>query len=441
MSMAGSNNSPQMMGGGLSDLFKQRRLEILVATWLAYFGFYFCRKAFYVVKSTMGVELGISATDLGDIGAVYLIAYTFGQFASAAFGTWLGPRVLLLVGIILSVICNIIFGLADSYATFVVFMAINGLAQAAGWPACIGTLSAWLRREERGTIMGVWATCYQVGGVAATAWAAMWLSEAGFRGAFFAASTVLLAIWFVVFFFQRNKPEDLDLEPLPEDDLDLEREVSADTEQVSSPSVEVLWPRVLVINILLIGLFYFGVKFIRYALWSWVPFIMENNYGLAGDEAGYVSLIFDFAGLFGTLAAGYYSDKLFKGKRTPVAFIMLVGMMLSCILLYSVAPFGVFYFALALAPVGFMLFGPDSLMTGAGAMDVGSKRVALAAAGIINGMGAMGSVVQEFVVGRMYDQNNGEISGILFLFIIASLTSLAAIIVLMVRAKRGVSTV
>ncbi len=102
---------------------------------------------------------------------------------------------------------------------------------------------------------------------------------------------------------------------------------------------------------------------------------------------------------------------------------------------------GVFYFAIALAPVGFMLFGPDSLMTGAAAMDVGSKRVALAAAGIINGMGACGSVAQEFVVSRMYDQNNGDIGGILFLFIIASLTSLLAIIVLLVRAKQGVSTV
>ena len=432
MTNSAVNSSPS--NGDLSDLFKRRRLEILVATWLAYFGFYFCRKAFYVVKSTMGVELGITATDLGNIGAVFLIAYTLGQFASAAFGTWLGPRIILLVGMALSVVCNIIFGFADSYETFMVFMAVNGLAQAAGWPSCVGTISSWLRKEERGTIMGVWATCYQVGGVAATAWAAMWLSEAGFRGAFFASSMVLLAIWFVVFFFQRNAPEDRGLPTLPEDE-------GIEEQDKSSASQKTLWPRVLIINILLIGLFYFGVKFIRYALWSWVPFIMENNYGLAGDDAAYVSLIFDFAGLFGTLAAGYYSDKIFRGKRTPVAFIMLVGMMLSCTALFIVAPMGAFYFAIALAPVGFMLFGPDSLMTGAAAMDVGSKRVALAAAGIINGMGACGSVVQEFVVSRMYDQNHGDISGILFLFIIASLTSLLAIIVLLVRAKQGVSTV
>ena len=33
------------------------RARILVSTWLAYAGFYFCRKAFYVVKKPLGEAL------------------------------------------------------------------------------------------------------------------------------------------------------------------------------------------------------------------------------------------------------------------------------------------------------------------------------------------------------------------------------------------------
>ena len=35
------------------------RVRVLTSTWLAYAGFYFCRKAFYVVKSDVGESLGL----------------------------------------------------------------------------------------------------------------------------------------------------------------------------------------------------------------------------------------------------------------------------------------------------------------------------------------------------------------------------------------------
>jgi len=49
-----------------------------------------------------------------------------------------------------------------------------------------------------------------------------------------------------------------------------------------------------------------------------------------------------------------------------------------------------------------MLFGPDALLSGVGAIDVGSRRGALAAAGIINGMGSIGPIFHEEIIGWMY---------------------------------------
>ena len=43
----------------------------------------------------------------------------------------------------------------------------------------------------------------------------------------------------------------------------------------------------------------------------------------------------------------------------------------------------------SIAVAGFMLFGPDSLLSGVGAIDVGSKEGALSAAGIITLPGIM----------------------------------------------------
>ena len=70
-----------------------------------------------------------------------------------------------------------------------------------------------------------------------------------------------------------------------------------------------------------------------------------------------------------------------------------------------------------LALVGFTLYGPDALLTGAGAIDVGSRRAATFTAAVISGFGSLGPIVQELVIGRMYDAKGGDLTpvfGLLF---------------------------
>tara|TARA_B100002003_G_C13813991_1_gene401071 strand:- start:11 stop:454 length:444 start_codon:yes stop_codon:yes gene_type:complete len=81
------------------------------------------------------------------------------------------------------------------------------------------------------------------------------------------------------------------------------------------------WSSAIWANILLVGGFYFFVKFIRYALWSWTPFLLYRDYGLALDDAGYLLIAFDFAGAFGVIAAGFISDKYFSGRRVKNQFL------------------------------------------------------------------------------------------------------------------------
>jgi sugar phosphate permease len=56
-------------------------------------------------------------------------------------------------------------------------------------------------------------------------------------------------------------------------------------------------------------------------------------------------------------------------------------------------------FTLATFIIGFMLYGPDSLASCTGAIDVGSARGAVLAAGIVNGMGSLGPICQEKIIG------------------------------------------
>jgi len=412
---------------------RQWRRRVFAATWLSYAGFYFCRKPFFIAKPALSEELGWDPATLGYIGTAYLVAYTVGQFIAGAAGNKWGPRLLLLSGMAVSILANLGFGLTNSSGTFMALMVINGLAQATGWSGNVGAMAPWFRRAERGTVMGVWATNYQVGGVLANTLAAWILGRWGFEGSFFAGSAVLLAVWGFFLFNQRDKPEDLGLPPIADD----EDERAASGEEISSSApVPTGWSRQIWTNVLLVGVFYFFVKFIRYSLWSWSPLLLRRDFGLDLDDAGYLSTAFDLAGIVGVIAAGWLSDKMFAGRRARISFLFILGMAASCLLLYLLGPSSLILFGISIALVGFFLYGPDALMTGAGAIEVGSLRSATLAAGIINGMGAVGSVAQELLLGRLLGEGEG-VAEVFALLLGSSVGAALALSVLLWRGRRG----
>lgn len=420
-----------MAGGtaGAAEGLRAWRMKILASTWMAYAGLYFCRKAYYAAKPMLAEEMNLTSTQLGDIGVAYLVAYTIGQFLAAGVAQRHGARVVLLAGMGISIGCNVVFAFADNYWTLFSFMTLNGLAQATGWACVVGTLGQWTRRSERGTLMGFWGTCYQLGGVAATAWAGFWLVRQGIQGAFLLAALVTFGAWLAVYLWQRNEPGDVGLPPVEEQAPMLAGETEAQERAR-------LWTKPLIINVTLIGLCYFGIKFIRYAVWSWAPYMLKNNFGLEIDDAAYLSTLFDLGGFAGVIFAGVVSDRFFKAQRALPAFLMLIGMMIGCAALGLLGPLGIGWFAASLTLIGFMLFGPDSLLSGAGAIDLGSPRMAVAIAGIINGTGSLGAVVQELIVGRLLDGEGsmGPVFGLLFG---ASALSLTALVVVLIRNRKG----
>src|ERR1035437_10131024 len=112
----------------MNPLLKKWRIRIFASTWFCYAGLYFCRKPFYITKAALGENMHLSAAFLGSIGAAYLITYTLGQFIAGFIGDRLGSRILLLFGMAISIGCNLVFGVTNSSALFISFMALNGLA-------------------------------------------------------------------------------------------------------------------------------------------------------------------------------------------------------------------------------------------------------------------------------------------------------------------------
>lgn len=371
------------------------RWKILIATYIGYAGYYLTRKVFTICKTSIAADLGWELGDTAYIWSAFLLAYMIGQFVNSFLGRKWGPRVIMLGGLGISIICNTIFGFSNSFYTFILFMFINGLVQATGWPGCVGGVSQWLRSSERGTIMGIWTTNHIVGNLVFKYLGGLLLGLAGWRWAFFGMSIGTVLVWWLLYAWQRDKPEDVGLEPIVEKNSDTLRAIQASEEQ----HVSFLEYLRVAFNplILVMGCGYFCVKFLRYALDSWLPAFLNIN-GLDVAQASYYSTIFDWTGIVGTIVAGYALDRWFKGNWPIVCFLMSVGAIAGYIaVLYAGA--NPMVIALCFGLVGFMVYGPDSILTGAAAISVAGEMNAVAVTGVVNGIGSIGPVVQELVIG------------------------------------------
>ena len=383
----------------LSPEFRRWRINIIAATWLSYVGYYFCRKVYGIVKVDLAQAYGFTDSELAHIWVAFLVAYMVGQFISAAVGRRLTCRKLLLLGMGVSAGVTAITGYLTTMGHGALpwlmgFMALNGVAQATGWPGNVGLLSKWTQRHERGTVMALWATCYQIGSILAKHFAAFMLALLGIAWSFWAASLVLLAIWAFFLLRGKDRPEDVGLPPL------VEEVIVDDGEDAKPRQGGDAIPQSRVMGVVIsMGLIYFCFKFIRYALDSWGPMILAEQFELSGAVAGHISTSFDWVGFTGVIFAGVASDRLFGSRRTPVIFLMSVGMLVGTIGLWQFGPSSVWLFAVLIGLVGFMLMGPDSLLSGTAAMEVSSKEFAVVASGIINGLGSIGPVVQEEAIG------------------------------------------
>jgi sugar phosphate permease len=107
------------------------------------------------------------------------------------------------------------------------------------------------------------------------------------------------------------------------------------------------------------------------------------------------------------LLAGWALDRWFKGNWAAVCACMGLGVIAGYL---AVIQFGGSPRAVAIwfGLVGFMLYGPDTLLCGAASVQVAGEKNAVAVAGLVNGLGSIGSVLQEQVIGWLVRGNVRE---------------------------------
>ena len=297
--------------------YKYWRLRTFYAMWAGYAFFYFTRKSFTFAMPVMQSELGLGKFELGLLGSILYITYGASKFLSGMLGDKSNPRYFMSIGLILTGVFNILFGMSSYFWAFAVFWGLNGVFQGWGWPGCAKLLTHWYSQSERGRWWSVWNTSHNIGGSLIPLIVAACAVYYGWRFAMYVPGVICILAGLFVMNRLRDTPQSLGLPPVEKFRNDYPDGASR-KEKPALSTKELLFEYVIKNKyIWMLAVAYFLIYVIRTAVndWSMVYFIEVKHYTM--KQAGVCLFWFEWGGLFGSLAAGWASDSGVKRKRNP----------------------------------------------------------------------------------------------------------------------------
>jgi sugar phosphate permease len=399
------------------------RRKIFAITWITYAGYYFCRKNLSIVLPVLYGVSGLGHLELANIVFGYSLLYALGQVGFGFLSDRIGAKRVVGSGLLLIVVSNLMMGVHASMAWLLLFACLNGIAQATGWSGLVKIMASWFNSTNRGVVMAWWGTNYVLGGFLATTFATWSIAQGillpqwGWRRGFAFPAICVLLIAIPFWLGVDDTPEEAGLIP------------SESQGCAKRPANRSSWGELGALlrkrSLWMIGISYFFLELCRYALMFWLPFYMVQELKYGVRTAGYLSSLYELVGIAGAVLAGYISDHFNQSRRAPVSVVMLCG--LGCVMLAEskFASLGLTGVAIAISLAGLLSYGPDTLLSGAAAQDVGETKSAATASGLIDGIGHLGALFSPYVV--LYAS---ERYGWKWLFIFLGVVSFLAAIVL-----------
>ncbi|HML72034.1 MAG TPA: MFS transporter [Macellibacteroides fermentans] len=385
------------MDQATSQRFKYWQTRTIIATMIGYALFYFVRKNLSIAMPAMQADLGITKTELGLFLTLHGLIYGLSKFINGFIGDRVNARYFMVTGLVLSAICNVVFGFSSAVLVFGIVWMLNGWFQGMGFPPCARMLTHWVPPRELATKMSVWNTSHSIG-AGLVVIVCGYVVSLGWRWCFFVPSIIALLGAVGVWFTMRDTPQSVGLPALVPEGLTKEEAEHEDT----SAEFKAFVRKQVFLNpyIWVIAVANFFVYVIRYVVLDWGPTLLSEWKGVSIEHAGWMVAAFEISGIIGMLAAGWATDRFFGG-RSPRVCVFCMGFATLFIFLFWLLDTPPMWFAsLLLMAAGFFIYGPQALV-GIAAANMATKRAAATAGGFTGLFGYASTLVSGWGLGYL----------------------------------------
>lgn len=364
---------------------------VFILLWLAYGATYLLRKPLGIIKGDLEVGFKVKPSNLGWVDTALLLPYALVSITLGSLGDRLGPRITLAGGLVLSAAATVPMASCQSLPPLLVLLTVSGAGQALCWPAACSLLSRWYSDASRNSVFGMFGTCCFLGGLAGTGLAVYMQAEHGWRSVFLPPAIIVACLGVLVSVLGKS-PGDLGL-VVPNRAADQQ---AKDGKEGGTSMLKVF--RMAMVPEVSVTMF--CIKAVRYALMFWLPLYLTRTLGYTQTGAGLASTSFEVGGVVGSACVGMVVDRWMGGRALLTSAFAIVGSAISLLLFMLTSSWGLVFHAVFLAIAGALNCGPDVLLAGSVAADIGEREggAPSAVASVVNGMGSLGTVLEGPVV-------------------------------------------
>lgn len=372
----------------------QRSWALLAVLVLGYIGIYICRKNFSVAVPLIRKEFGLTKEDIGNIASWSTAAYTIGKFVFGPLIDRVGGRISFLAALVFVAIFGALGGWVNSLMPLLVVYSLNRLAGSAGWGGMVKQVPGWFSTQHLPLAMGVLSLSFVFGGLCATmlaGWVAEW-SGNNWRWVMSAPSAILAVIVVICWVILPREPA-----------------VAAPSGGKGSGKAGFQFKQLA--ELLSIRRFWivcslsFTLTLVRETFNTWTVDFFKTTGGaeVSTKIAALLSTPFDALGAVGIMLLGWYFGRIQARQRGWLLFWILAVLAGLVYALPILGAHSLMWGTVAVGGVGFLVYGPYSLLAGIMSVEIRGPAYVGSVAGFVDGVGYLASILAGKEFGRILD--------------------------------------
>ena len=419
----------------VSKKYKHWRRRMFIGMYIGYTIFYFTRKNISPALPLISEKLDIDIIQLGILSSVFYVVYGIGKFISGLLADRANIRMFMAIGLFLASLIHLFIGFLDSLYLIVFFWGLNGAFQSMGFPPIAKGLVHWFSPRERATKWTILSSSHTAGtfGIGLLVAGIINLYNKGVVGweaVFYVPGIIGCLTAIFLFITLRDRPVSLGLPPI--EDHKNERPIVELIEK-SKSHWELLKKHIFTNKyIWLLSLANMFIYIIRFGTLDWATIFLYDIKGIDQVQVAIFWTLMPLAGIPGGIVAGYLADKFWNGRCVPINVIYLVLLTFSIVVFYFYSgPNNIILTGVFLLLIGFLIDGPQNLISGVQASRVTVKQAISAACGMTGFFGYVGATFSG--IGLAYIT---ESFGWMAMYGVCALSSVLCLILVLMTYKK-----